>query len=448
MEELRLQLSKFATEIQQSITANRPTPLQEPYYTYDWEKFEYSAAGIDLGQGKGRQLAKPNWLKAIHHLSQRWFSDPIFIQTTQMLPQFSTNSNDREYTLKQFVSQAIEMHLTSTLQDVGHRIDQLIKTYIRQIQHQTVQVHAAVFLTGITLQSDSIKLTPDISLRRTTLQDIAFPEPILDFSTIPDSRPPTAILDIITTLQKDDFAKFHQDIDHYVNILNLFGIGPIRTKISICITDSLLPGIYRQTKKTSPHPAAAFRPFHLNSTKEEKLKAFFGYMQQHMPDLSGTNRKIDHLAASFDRYNDACIESRIFERNVMYAVMGLEALYLNDKAELSNKLRMRCSKALSFCGVDPIEVYETLGAGYEIRSTFAHGNHVSKKDQKKYTTKFGNPEKITNRLCNYLRLSICATIILNLKKDSFINSLDYAMLTDSHAQQLRNQFSPLHQYID
>lgn len=447
MEYLRQQLSKLVTKIQQSIATHKPEPFYEQYYTYNWEKFDYSATGIDLGQGRGGQLTKPNWLKAIHQISQHLLNDPLFIQTLQMLPQFSFDPSDPEYTLKQFVSRAIETQLTTARQEVNKSINQLIESYIRQLKHQTVQVHASILLSGITLQSDNIQLTPEISLRRTTPKDIAVPKPILDFSPITDNPIPTAVLDINTTLQEDGFAKFHQDISHSIDILKLFGFGAIRMKANMATSDSLLPRIYRQTQLGSLHPAVTVPPFYLDIAKEEKLKAFFPFMQQHMPDLSGINRQINNLSVSFDRYIDACIESRIFERTVMYAVMGLEALYLNENLELSYKLRMRCSKALSFCGLDPLEVQETISAGYNIRSTFAHGDHVSTKDLKKYNEKFGNSQNITNRLCNFLRISLCATIILDLKKDSLIKSLDNAMLSDTHTQELRDQFSPLNQYI-
>ena len=447
MEQLRQHLATLANKIQQLVNIERPQPQRELYFQYDWEKFEYSKNGIDLGQGRGRQFDKLNWFKAHHTIKQKLLNTTSYGEASKIVSPFSSDTFDAQYTLKKFVDKVIEANLPTGSSTIDHTVKELIDRCIHQLQGQTVNAHASMYLIGITLESDSIHLDRYCTLRRTTPNDISIPTPV--FPTIPISNHPfpTAVLDIKMVIQEHEQINLYQDIERSIDILKLFGVGGTTIKSTTVTTDSLISNIPHETHHTSGAILLMAETFYLDKSKEEKLKAFFPYMKKHMPDLSGQNRKTNRLTVSFDRYTEACMEFRIFERKVMTAIMGLEALYSKDNAELAHKLSMRCAKSMSFCGLAPLEVLKTVKVGYNIRSKFAHGDPINNKDLNKYTTEFSDHREIAVLLCNYLRISICAYTILKLDKDSFLDSLDYAMLTMTDNQKLHDQFSPLQQYL-
>src|SRR2546422_822861 len=91
------------------------------------------------------------------------------------------------------------------------------------------------------------------------------------------------------------------------------------------------------------------------------------------------------LTIAHTRYKEALFETPLFENRVATAMMGLEALFLDETQELSYRLSVRVSKTISFLKRDPFEVRETIKDAYSIRSKFAHGNVLTHKDRRKLT---------------------------------------------------------------
>ena len=115
--------------------------------------------------------------------------------------------------------------------------------------------------------------------------------------------------------------------------------------------------------------------------------------------------------------------------------------------ELSYKLSMRCSKAMSFCGINAELARQVLKASYTIRSTFAHGSHLTNKNMEKYATQFGSTDSLATTIADYLRISICFYIILEMKKNIFVEDLDKAMLGDTTERALEDKFQVLTKYV-
>jgi hypothetical protein len=451
MEALKQSLTSLVIEIKRlalkDVADGVIVPQEELYLQYQWEKFDYSKTGIQTGQGTGKYEKKLTWIKPIIVIYRKVTETPAYLETLALLTTFTSSSFNPEHTAQKFIIKIIEVYLekASPASDLSasHLVDQIIE----EIHTGSANVHGQVALLGITLESEAIQLAPKILLRRSNLEDISAPIPLFTEQMFADTPFPTAILEIETSVKIVEQQLLQQQINRYVDILKLFGYGGIYMKKSSVNTNALVTGISSRATLGSNNVIPPPDIFYLDISKEEKLKAFFQYMTHQMPDLSGFNRKINNLTISFERYSDACTESKIFERGVMNAIMGLEALYLNDNAELSYKLAMRCSKALANARLDPVTIKKTIKAGYTIRSKFAHGDHLDNSDLKKFDTQFGDYRIIAKRLCDYLSLSICAKIIVGIAKNPFLDLLDSAMLTDADSSKLRELYLPLGQYL-
>lgn len=453
MEQLKASLIEISQAIQQLISNTADgLPIAPDYdlcHNWQWEKFTYSKTGVDTGPGLSTFSEKPTWDRVIIRLASKLEESTTYSKALQVLALVTPTPIDPGHALLKLTTKLIETYLTSEIQKQDHNVNVVIDRFIHQINTGEINAHTTVYLVGLTLESPSIQLGPYATLRQTASSDIGIPRPIfpdLNFDELPF---PTAVLDIKTIILNGQNSIIPSLTAKSITILKLFAVSGVYSKYNTVTTDSLLTGVFAGDTYSSVPPASTSTSpdFYVTKEHEPKLISFFNYMQKHMPNLVGLNRKIDYLSVSFDRYTDACTESLIFERKVMNAIMGLEALYLNENMELSYKLAMRCSKTMSLCGLDPLEIKNTIKAGYAIRSTFAHGAHLSKRDIEKFDKQFSGHNNIAIQLCNYLRITICATVICNLKKDSFLDFLDNALLSEVESAALQKNFLYLEQYL-
>jgi hypothetical protein len=82
-----------------------------------------------------------------------------------------------------------------------------------------------------------------------------------------------------------------------------------------------------------------------------RLKRFWQSVSHAIPkDIYDFQKQVSPLTLAYDRYSDALLQNGIAERRIANAVMGLEALLLDEIQELSYRLGMRTAKALSLIG--------------------------------------------------------------------------------------------------
>jgi len=421
-------------------------PDLETFYQTSWEKFTYSEKGIDVGRGESKYMSIPSWSRATARIYLRIKDTSAYNELLKKLKEVQFGTFNAEMTVQKLAMKFAEVYLSDIDQNTEANIEALCQKVIQQIATQELNAVATIYLIGITLQSEEIELMPGIRLRRSNQADISQSIPMHQNIEIADSPFATAVLEIKRMLTIKQWSGLTNEIEKTIHILRLLGVGAIYYKYYTVQTDWLLNGINDSEVIPSnfPHPPVIF---FLEKRNESLVKAMFAYMQTHLPHLSGINRKINSLTVSYDRYEDACNEGKIFERKVMNAIMGLEALYLDDNMELSYKLSIRCAKVMSFCNLDPLEIKRVIKVGYKIRSVFAHGDHLKKKDINKYNDQFGDYQNIGNQLCNYLRVSICVNIILKLKKSPFLEELDNSLLSLSISEKLKKDFLILDQYL-
>ena len=111
---------------------------------------------------------------------------------------------------------------------------------------------------------------------------------------------------------------------------------------------------------------------------------------------------------------------------VLFAVIGLESLFLANEQELRVKLAMRVAGWLKYLGKDPTEVYRDVWSAYGIRNKFVHGETIS---EERVTT----ARSSLSRLIDYLRRSILAWLQIECaskkEADSFLELLEKVHLS-------------------
>jgi hypothetical protein len=119
-------------------------------------------------------------------------------------------------------------------------------------------------------------------------------------------------------------------------------------------------------------------------------------------------------------------------------VMSLEAIFLpdNNTSELTFRLIMYTSSALSALGYEPFKVKEIVKTAYNARSTFVHGGHLSSEITKKIEAKYTSLNDFIERLLDYVRASLILLIGIKKHKEDFIALIEKAMLDDDSRKEL------------
>jgi len=168
----------------------------------------------------------------------------------------------------------------------------------------------------------------------------------------------------------------------------------------------------------SPLPMMTFTPD--DGTKYSELNTeVFPYLE--------TDTKLSRKAkVALQMYSEAV--QKPLEEGLLFAIIGLEALFLEHEQELRLKLAIRTGMLMELLGFDRASVYSDVSEGYKIRSKYVHGRTVG-------GDRIG---QILPRILEYLRLSIL--VWLEAKHDSRTMNDVYAALENAAMDQTALDF--------
>jgi hypothetical protein len=417
---------------------------------WEFEGFIYSDNGISFSKYYNKETYINNWVKFRIHLHEVLPNLKIYKDCVANISSQFPTFFDPEFAVRGFVDYVYNDYLNKDIDDeYSVFIDEVIERLIRNLKEDPIECTAKVYLLGLILESESIQLSPTITLRQTKKDDL---ESIMPHPLNPQNAfhilDLTAILEIKLHLQLPDVSSLQIKINQYISILRLFGVGGIRYYINKSDSKSILiKGFPRGYMYTDVNQFIDFK-YKVRKDSESKLNKFCSHMEKIMPaDLYKLmDKKVDHLTIAFDRYSEGIIEPVILERRILHISMGLEALFSNSETELSFRLTYRISKALSCLGINPLDAKIFIKEAYNIRSKFAHGSPLSL-DQHKKLDGIGGEKMFLSTMANYLRILILAAIICKLKKKNLINLIDDSFLDAQKESELKMLLSAALPYI-
>jgi hypothetical protein len=285
------------------------------------------------------------------------------------------------------------------------------------------QCVAKVELTGMSLKVPQVQL-PAVLLRQTRRDDLEKEVSIFSRGTEAVGFPYPGIIGEISFFGLA--SEIHETVPKLVTMLRLFAVASVNYSAywySLSSNSELNhhPGTH------SVPPLTAL----ICAEDEPRLKEFWSALDPALPRHlyeripSGT---VDYLRVAYERYCAAILRRDSFEERIANAVMGLEALFLEEKQEVSYRCRLRAARALSYLREDPQEVFDRLRYAYDARNAFAHGDRLSVKQQRRLATKFPDGEVLFRSTANYLRKALVAAILGPSKKASLIELLDRALV--------------------
>lgn len=272
--------------------------------------------------------------------------------------------------LDMLVSQIIRLIETkSTL--TPSKIDFLTKTFIKELNNEPVKYGATVELEGIIMMIDKLDIAEGVILRRPEAKDI---EGEFSYNDPLPLIKPSAILNI-EILGKGGGADLQKYVEKVISLLKLFKIGSVDKIKYKTYSDSILS--IQGSSISSGFRKLNLENYSLSNKDKTNLIKFWNKFFNILPEgFYGFNpSNIDYLTIAFNRYSDSLLND-FREKRVANAIMGLEALFLNNEGELKYKLSKRISKIMGLLGCNAIKIDQTVMEAYKIRSKFVHGDHL------------------------------------------------------------------------
>jgi hypothetical protein len=192
------------------------------------------------------------------------------------------------------------------------------------------------------------------------------------------------------------------------------------------------------------------KEYKITDSEAGKFKDFWQIISERLPEnIYKIDKPKDPLGLAYERYCDALLRDNLFEKKVASAIMGLEALFLptSSHSELIYRLSMNTGKIMGAVGENALEVKENMEKAYSIRSTYAHGGKVSKKEEEKIKEKFGSTINFILIILGYLRISILVFIFLGITKDALQRLLEEAMLEEAKEYELLELLEEVKKYV-
>jgi hypothetical protein len=439
--ELSNLVGRIKTVVQERAAKGELVPSQIPYIRYKVaEDFAYGDFGIVANRGMtGTPFKKRDWTFASSLIVGPVRASSDFAAATKALEPIAANASVVDTLLSNFLLRLVTKVAEGQIATDADLAAETVR-FLKSISPGPQEYTAKIELLGLIMRTPQIDM-PGLVLRQPRREDLE--KEMLNFPhTIePVGSPyPDAIAEV--TLVGSQQELHNATIPKLITLLRLFVVAAIKHRgyrafsgpIGSSGGSSWHPGDNTMSPLRAPIEAATV-PY---------LQKFWDQVGPALPrhlyeQPAGT---IDHVHIAYERYCAGLFRQDIFEERVTNAVMGLEALYLEEKQEVAFRCKLRVARAMFYLNEKPKEVFDILGDAYEARNSFAHGDRLSPRKQRKLAEKHKDPEKIHLAVMNYLRKGLVSTILGALPKTSLIKTIDESLADPSDDKAMAGFFAP------
>jgi len=427
---------KVKTTIDDLSSKGEVVPEQEIFFRWKLDRFQYTDKGIIDPKAHGEYITEKSWVRATSKVMNLIKESSEYDDASKQIVKILGRSDLSFQVLDCFIQRVAHGYLCNS--GFGEsQIDAIIEAFCKNLVDEPVKYGTEVELDGIVLRPDRIKLGDGITLRKTRPEDLERET----LARIPLMRPflstPSAILGI--ELLATSVNRIQENVERSTALLRLFKVGSVKHSryrmYSDSITDMLASGTIFSRETGAP-----LESYLVTEADLPRLSEFWKQMS--------TNQRIglfqfppgdDHISIAYSRYSDSLLQDGVFERRIMNAVMGLEALFLGsrERGETSYRLSLRVGRLLGLLGHDPHKVKNVVRDSYRVRSSFVHGGFPSDKEKRRMESKYQNIKNLLKLLLDYLRISIIFTMLSDKEKSELVALIDHSFV-DRKKEELLN----------
>lgn len=402
--------------------------VKMPYLKEKITRFEYKEGSIAL-QWSYEQIVKEEWVweDLVRIIVPEAKKLESFSKSLQQVSKvFKVNVTQAEFWVSRFVDVIAKETLENANED---RIAELTFSFVTDLEGSPRAWTPKLWLKGIWMVDDDVEISESLRFTKPVAADLEREYDLRMFPHFYESWPrndPSAILD--ASFRAKNQPEVSKEIEKLMLVLRLFRVGSVSNVRTVWKSESIL-GFMEGMVSVGGLLSESYK-YSLSKADVPKLKEFFEKIIPLIPpNLYDTAvKQVDYSVIAVQRYNDAISKPEIFESRLTFAIMALEALYLkeNEREELEHRLSQRLARLLSFCGYEPIEVYNTMKESYGLRSSFVHGSPIPEE-------KLKDIAKMGQEVIEYARLSIVLFLLLKqvTEKDKFLSLIDHSLLSEN-----------------
>jgi hypothetical protein len=340
-------------------------------------------------------------------------------------------AGERKMLLDGFVSR---IAYDSALSTGGQAVERHVETLLGDLSGGPQEYRTKVWLTGITLTQDTLRVSDLLTFRRPTRADMqqrvneqmlhyahAFHGQVW-FSCIAEFR-----------VCSQNVGYVQREIDRLVTALRLFRLGSVATGRYELDAESF-SGLGRA--RIGGLSSVARIRYELSRSDVPNLDRFLNTLMSLLPSsYDFPARKPDFLSTALQWYSEALLRTTPTEGAVAWAIACLEALFLGDNpsTELLYRLTQRTASLLRCFAWAPLDLQKIMKTAYAVRSKYVHGAVPKGLSQEQLT-------KLFEGIAEYARVSCLIWIqfvgLNGLDRRKILNILEEALVDDNARTEL------------
>ena len=228
--------------------------------------------------------------------------------------------------------------------------------------------------------------------------------------------------------------------NHLLNIIRLFTFGELYISYRVFFRDSINQ-IHRLQTSSFQHKKSDYvwtLPANSKDTLSNFATSLLPIFQNQLID-----EKHKGIQFALERFDWSMRDDLGIERRLLFAVMGLEPLYLPELfGDKNKKLRERVSKLLGGLGFNQNVVKKEVKQAYQFRNNIVHGSEYPKNWDEKFS-------KLYPKILNYLRVSLIFYLLNHsLGRDTIVKLIDDSLTADESWEKLQKIIIPLKKKFD
>jgi hypothetical protein len=437
-ESLQLLAEAVRAIVSDAVSSGALVPREYTAFQWTVGDLSYDDTGVGFAGAQGDYVSLKTWTHAWGTLEPMIRADASFERALNALKSKHPSQPTDDWLVRLTMALvSIALPGRSGPSNTGD----VIRRFMNDLEGGPVAHTARVFLQGVALRSHKVDVKSDLSIRRPLKEDLEAPIPAEFAEIFP--RYPSAIVDIRTTGPRGRSPQIlQQRVEQCVALLRLFRVGSVKYTHYEMDSDSVLSS-WPHGRMNSGDKSRPLETYMIEAQDEPDLIRFWNFVDAKLPlGVYWAPGTVSHVSLAFNRYADALLSNGVVERRIANAVMGIEALVIKENQELSYRLGLRVAKLVSLLlDQNPLEVRSLLKEAYEIRSTFAHGGHLSENQKRKLERRYGSTRALLLSVLNYLRVLILAVTICGTDKGTFISLVDNALIAAQEHDRLARLLS-------
>jgi hypothetical protein len=451
-------VSKIQEEVKTARAQGQIRATERKYVRLRSVEFEYGPQGVSRSSQRYEEVTKEDWRYAAQPILPRIENTNEYSEALGWCKRFWPANHNFSHRFLAF-AYALTFGFVMRGDEYRAEADNLAAMYAKENRGEEIPYEIEVRLSRLVVLPLKLCFAVgdlSVEIRQTTPTDVETEvdcESAPMMAIVPNFSPPgspSAVMILSRLAQSSNDIR--KESWRAIAILRLFSLTSVRALSSKVRADAFNDICVQAVEGTSQYFDGS-ETVVLNEQDGERLKAFWQKAQKLIPEhfyWAPGDTKYDHIGVAYRRYCDALENDPIVERRLANIVMGMESLFIGggeQQGDLAYRLRIRTAKLLGCLQGSPQGILDALKVAYGVRSTFEHGDQVSAKTIHKIELAHGGLPGLTRTVHECLRQSILLALFWQPKKETFIQTIDGALVDREKDIALAAELSELRELI-